>query len=412
MLIIKRDFTFHKDQIISYRNSLRHFIGRKISRTEIGRILKEENPDNDYYNSLNRKFATIEFYGFVYFEDGVLLFNPYFDDYVNSLINDDNVISNFLSLLRTSKYRYYGDANNVNFFILLINLLQDNTVQYVDHIDVITCLQHFDKLNDENQLRDLIAENRGLNFVEKVEFLERFYNDNELTDIANSLHNAKYLFTFLEANGFYTLKNSLQTKSYYQGETKRTLEDRRLYLSEELLSLINGFDFESIIDELEYNSEFENECYDESSLDDVKLVDKSQETNKSISRRYKTDKKLRNTALLRSSYSCELAVMRGDEHVTFESRLIDKDYAEVHHLIPMHAQENDSFVQGDELISLDQLPNLIVLCPTCHRKIHYGRDEDVQPDLELLFEERIEGLKEHSLDISKEQLLRFYKISS
>ena len=36
---------------------------------------------------------------------------------------------------------------------------------------------------------------------------------------------------------------------------------------------------------------------------------------------------------------------------------------------------------------------------------------EVKLDLELLFEERIDKLKEHSLDISKEQLLNFYKIS-
>ena len=78
----------------------------------------------------------------------------------------------------------------------------------------------------------------------------------------------------------------------------------------------------------------------------------------------------------------------------------------------MHAQENDSFVEDDKLISLDQIPNLVVLCPTCHRKIHYGQDQDVKPDIELLFDARKEGLKNYNLNIEKEQLLGFYKISS
>ena len=189
------------------------------------------------------------------------------------------------------------------------------------------------------------------------------------------------------------------------------MEDRRLYLSEELLSLVNGYDYESITDDVEYNAVLETGYYDKESIEVIKLVDQSEETVKSISRRYKTDKKLRNTALKRTSHTCEIATLKGEVHSTFIARFNNSDYAEVHHLVPMHAQENDSFVEDDKLISLDQIPNLIVLCPTCHRKIHYGQDQDVKPDLELLFETRKEELKKYNLIIEKEQLLDFYKIT-
>lgn len=408
---IPRDFIFNKEAIISYWENLQEFEGKIISQIEIASILKERYPDKDFYNSLDRKFATLKFYGFVHYEDRKFKINPNYEKYVNSLKSNIGVISNFLEVLKTSKHKYYGDSS-INFFELVIDLLQDSDILYLDHIDIITYLQHFNRINNVDELTSLIKNNRLLNFSEKVDVLESFYRDHHLGDLATPVHDAKtYLFSFLESNGFYTVKNSLQSKEYLQGTTKRKLEDRRLYLSEELLRLVNGYDYESITDDVEYNTVIETGYYDSASLEVIKLVEQSKETVKSISRRYKTDKKLRNTALKRTSHTCEIAKLKGEVHSTFIARFNNSDYAEVHHLVPMHAQENDSFVEDDKLISLDQIPNLIVLCPTCHRKIHFGQDEDVKPDLELLFETRKDQLKKYNLNIEKDQLLDFYKIT-
>lgn len=411
-MVIPRDFIFNKDAIISYWENLQQFSGEKITQIEIARLLKEKYPDSDYYNALDRKFATLKFYGFVYYENRILKINPNYEKYVISLKKNSGVVGSFLDVLKSSKHKYF-DKYKINFFELVINLLQDKTILYIDLIDVITYLQHFDKIETVSELTALIKNNRPLNFFEKVDRLEKFYQYYNLGGIATPAHDAKtYLFSFLEANGFYTVKNSLLFKDYYQGETPRRLDDRRLYLSEELLGLVRGYDYEAITDEVEYNSEVETGYYDDSSLEIITLIEQSEETVKSISRRYKTDKKLRNTALRKSSDTCEIATLKGEEHSTFLARSTNRDYAEVHHLVPMHAQENDSFVHENKLISLDQIPNLIVLCPTCHRKIHYGRDEDVKPDLELLFEGREEALRKHNLNIEKEQLLSFYRITT
>jgi hypothetical protein len=408
---IPRDFIFNKEAIISYWENLQQFEGKLISQGRIARILKEKHPDKDFYNSMDRKFATLKFYGFVHYEDGKFKINPNYEKYVNSLKSNIDIISNFLEVLKTSKHKYYGDSS-INFFELVITLLQDENILYLDHIDVITYLQHFNRINNVDELTSLIKKNRLLNFSEKVEVLENFYRDHDLGNLATPVHDAKtYLFSFLESNGFYTVKNSLQSKEYFQGSTKRKLEDRRLYLSEELLSLVNGYDYESITDDIEYNAVIETGSYDKANLEEIRLVDQSEETVKSISRRYKTDKKLRNTALERTSHTCEIALLKGEVHSTFIARFNNRDYAEVHHLVPMHAQENDSFVEDDKLISLDQIPNLVVLCPTCHRKIHYGQHPDVKHDLELLYDTRKEDLKNYNLNIEKEQLFGFYKIT-
>jgi predicted HNH restriction endonuclease len=412
-LTIPRDFIFNKDAIISYYENLQQFEGNRLTQSKIAHLLKLKFPDSQFYNSLDRKFATLKFYGFLYYEQGVLKFNSNFKNYVDCLKKESSITNSFLDILMSSKFSYYENSKS-NFFDLMISLMQDETILYIDLIDVITYLQHYDIINDVDELKNIIKNNRSLNFAEKVIELEEFYESHSLGDIAAPLHEAnKYLFSFLQANGFYTVKNSLQSKVYFQKDgTSRMLEDRRLYLSEELLSLVHGYDNEAIIDEVEYNSEIDEiGFYDESSLQEIKLIEQSKETVKSISRRYKTDKKLRNTALFRTSYTCEIAILKGEEHSTFTSKSNNKEYAEVHHLVPMHAQENEYFVQNDKLISLDQIPNLIVLCPTCHRKIHFGHDLDVKPDLELLFDGRQEALKKHKLNIEIEHLLDFYKIS-
>ena len=201
-MTIPRDFTFNKDAIVSYWNNLQQFEGIRHTQVEIASILKEQYPNDPFYNSFDRKFATLKFYGFVYFEDRKLRLNPNFEEYVKCLINESGVISSFLEILKASKYKYY-DNSQTNFFELVITFLQDKSILYLDQIDVITYLQHFDRVKDVHELVRIIKENRRLNFNEKVEILEEFH---DTQDIANHTHNAKYLFTFLEANGFYTVK--------------------------------------------------------------------------------------------------------------------------------------------------------------------------------------------------------------
>ena len=82
-----------------------------------------------------------------------------------------------------------------------------------------------------------------------------------------------------------------------------------MYLSEELLDLVHGYSYDDLIDDIHYNNEVETEYYEVEDLGETKIIEKSNETEKSISKRYKTDKKF-NTALKRTSYSCELAKLK------------------------------------------------------------------------------------------------------
>ena len=78
---------------------------------------------------------------------------------------------------------------------------------------------------------------------------------------------------------------------------------------------------------------------------------------------------------------------RGDDnsaesknHTTFKTRY-GLNYFEIHHLVQQHIGKGNA--QMSEAIYDER--NLIYLCPTCHRKIHYGRKEHVRRMLGTLY---------------------------
>ena len=101
-------------------------------------------------------------------------------------------------------------------------------------------------------------------------------------------------------------------------------------------------------------------------------------------------------ALKEAGYLCEC----GREHPSFIRRSDGKNYTEPHHIIPISAQ-------GNFKISLDCLPNIISLCSNCHNKLHYGVDIDDM--LKVIFEKRVDALREFGIYITFEELLSYYK---
>ncbi len=84
----------------------------------------------------------------------------------------------------------------------------------------------------------------------------------------------------------------------------------------------------------------------------------------------------------------------------FISKEGNHKYTEGHHLVPLSYQKE--FVH-----SLDVEANVVSLCPTCHRKLHYGNDSE--KEIEKLYKERINRLKESDISVSLEQLLHMYR---
>lgn len=82
-------------------------------------------------------------------------------------------------------------------------------------------------------------------------------------------------------------------------------------------------------------------------------------------KRFKTQKKIRDSVLERANYICNC---NDSKHFYFES--IDlHNYVEGHHVVPMNRQEEYYF---DDNINLDIPNNIVPLCPNCHCQIHLG----------------------------------------
>lgn len=105
-------------------------------------------------------------------------------------------------------------------------------------------------------------------------------------------------------------------------------------------------------------------------------------------------------ALMLSNYTCEI----DSSHNTFISKSTNMPYVESHHFIPMGKQVEFQY-------DLDQLANLISLCPVCHRLIHLGTDVDKERILRKLYNQRKQRLENIGIEINFSELKRVYGIS-
>lgn len=121
-------------------------------------------------------------------------------------------------------------------------------------------------------------------------------------------------------------------------------------------------------------------------------------------REYQVTKHNRNAALgaqaiKEANYKCQI----DSNHLTFISRVSGQQFMEVHHLIPVSKSDDFEY-------SLDVESNLIVLCPNCHRCIHYGDIDSKKKLLNRFYNERISLLNSSGIFIELAKLLRYYGI--
>ena len=106
-------------------------------------------------------------------------------------------------------------------------------------------------------------------------------------------------------------------------------------------------------------------------------------------------------AIINSEYKCENDI----NHNTFISKRTKKPYMEAHHLIPISQAQ---YMWNRKHKNIDCLENIVSLCPTCHRAIHHGEFDVKLAILKHLYDIRIDKLKDAGIDLSFEDLLKFY----
>lgn len=164
----------------------------------------------------------------------------------------------------------------------------------------------------------------------------------------------------------------------------------------------------------EYVTELSKENTNMNSHDNIILpkTDKFIEINSSRvmlkNQKFISNSRIKEAALKLANHECQYGKLIGEIHNTFTSRKHEGSYMEAHHLVRMCDQSDELFVRNNKLVNLDQVKNIVSLCPICHAKIHFGRDEDVKNMIKKLYDFKKSDLSDCGIDISVQQLIDFY----
>jgi len=107
--------------------------------------------------------------------------------------------------------------------------------------------------------------------------------------------------------------------------------------------------------------------------------------------------------LKNSDYKCSF----DDRHITFQTRH-SVPYMEGHHLIPCTSTNAQAFWDKYK-VNIDCPENIVCICPTCHRRIHFGSEAEKREVIEKLYNVKKDELKKAKIGISLEELIELYK---
>lgn len=335
------------------------------------------------------------------------LLDSSFDDYDSYLINRTREIKNFLSnyvndklIIKTIK-NLSTDKNDEK------KCIEEDLYWYLtffDRQDLIVLLTNSSKKHKKKLKKYAInkLESKSLDDVISNKFNKDQYKAYTVFDEILIYY---FMSDFIE-------KSNLNFAEFIDAAMKRlnTIHDLN---NDEVRQFINSNSsyFEEIyknaFDEVRFVKNRIESCQedreDEKYIDDGDYQEKEGPEDKrvpiSIAGRkvYPRSTKVRNKALDNAGHKCEF----DGSHVTFKitrkSTIID--YSEAHHIVPMS-------LQGNFEHNIDVIENIVSLCPTCHRRIHNGDDRELL--LKKLFEDRKELLKNKGIDISYDDLSKYY----
>lgn len=121
------------------------------------------------------------------------------------------------------------------------------------------------------------------------------------------------------------------------------------------------------------------------------IKNKTPEENDSNRKRSKTDVRIKATCLQNAAFMCEM----NQDHKTFINATGQHQYMECHHLIPLKAQKDLRNVW------LDDLFNVVSLCPGCHAQIHYGNREAKEKVFKKIYNDRKQLYENKGFDSQK-----------
>ena len=107
-------------------------------------------------------------------------------------------------------------------------------------------------------------------------------------------------------------------------------------------------------------------------------------------------------ALLHAGYQCTV----DPSHKTFMTTR-GVPYMEGHHLIPCTYSNAIEFWDNYKR-NIDCEENIVCVCPTCHRRVHFGSKEEKEQILKVLYSRQHDKLKSVGIDITLSDLMKYY----
>jgi len=114
------------------------------------------------------------------------------------------------------------------------------------------------------------------------------------------------------------------------------------------------------------------------------------------------DSRYSKAALMQANFKCQV----DESHETFKTR-IGNWYMEGHHLIPC-TLGNAEYFKDKYGKNIDCTANIISLCPTCHRAVHFGEEQTKITILTKLYAKQKEKLANAGIPITLEELIGLY----
>ena len=115
------------------------------------------------------------------------------------------------------------------------------------------------------------------------------------------------------------------------------------------------------------------------------------------------DGRISKSALVREKYTYQV----NSNHTPFQATR-NVPYMEGHHLIPCTVANAEHFMNQDGK-NIDCLENIVCLCPTCHRAVHFGDSLTREALVKTIYAQQASQLIQAGITITEENLLTLYK---
>lgn len=134
--------------------------------------------------------------------------------------------------------------------------------------------------------------------------------------------------------------------------------------------------------------------------DDSSFMDEKEPVPKFISAKPREVVFRDSVKIAQAKGACRYCCQLDSGHRTFTAAANMKQFVEGHHIIPISCQRDFNY-------SLDVLSNIIVLCPNCHRLLHYAVKQDREDRLKRIYDQRYERFENSGILVDRQSFIEY-----